>query len=146
MPAIGNIDEIVETIGYSSFETLIKVRGGRRLYVPTDPERAAQIVQWLGEEKAGLLIETFGGFSIDVPNRRAVTPPSRRNVIEALISAGKSDDEIVEIVECTDRTVRAYRRDLVEAGRLAQRTPGRKKAVNDDIPEALPGSKSIAAS
>jgi DNA-binding NarL/FixJ family response regulator len=115
MPAIGNIDELVDTIGFSSFETLVRVRGGRRLYVPTDVESAAQIVQWLGEDKAVRLIESYGGFSIDIPNRRPATLPSRRAMIEALVDAGKSDAEIVEVVGCTERAVRGYRREMREA-------------------------------
>jgi hypothetical protein len=112
MPAIGNIDELVATIGYSSFEMLVKVRGGRRLYVPTAVSRADQLVQWLGEESAARMIEEFGGFHIDIPNRRPATPPSRRAVIHALITAGKTDAEIVELVECTERSVRRYRDEM----------------------------------
>ncbi|HYI40006.1 MAG TPA: hypothetical protein VE053_06780 [Allosphingosinicella sp.] len=109
MPAIGNIDEIVETIGFTGFEALVSVRGGRRLYVPTHVAGAQQIIQWLGEDKAASLVESFGGFHVDIPNRRPTTPPSRRSIIVAFIDAGKTDDEIVELVQCTERSVRRYR-------------------------------------
>lgn len=114
MPAIGNSEEIVDTIGFNSFEMLVKVRGGRRLYVPTSIEGAGQIVQWLGGDKANRLIEAFGGFAIDIPNRRPKTPPSRRSVIVALIEAGKTDSEISEMVDCTERAVRGYRSEMRE--------------------------------
>jgi DNA-binding NarL/FixJ family response regulator len=115
MPAIGNTDELVAAIGYTAFETLVSVRGGRRLYVPTDVESAAQIVQWLGEEKAHRLIEEFGGFAIDIPNRRPTTLPSRQQVIEALISARLSDADIADKVGCTERWVRNIRSQMREA-------------------------------
>jgi DNA-binding NarL/FixJ family response regulator len=115
MPALGNIDELVEAIGYSAFETLVTARGGRRLYVPKSVDAAPNIAQWLGEEKADTLIQIFGGFSIDIPNRRPTTLPSRQPIIAALIEAGKSDDEIVDITGCTERSVRRYRSKMRDA-------------------------------
>lgn len=115
MPAIGNTDELVEAVGYSAFEMLVSVRGGRRIYVPTDIAAAAQIVQWIGQEKAGLLIEAFGGFAVDIPNRRPTTQPSRRAIIEELIRAGKTDGEVADLVQCTERAVRGYRAEMREA-------------------------------
>jgi hypothetical protein len=124
MPAVGNIDELVATIGYSGFEFLVTVRGGRRLYVPTKLESAPQLIQWFGEDKAQKLVEAFGGFSVDIPNRRATTPPSRRQIIEVLIQNGKSDTEISELTQCTERAVRGYRSDMREA------LPGLKQAAS----------------
>lgn len=115
MPAIGNVDELVEAIGFSSFEMLVSVRGGRRLYVPTDIGSAENLVQWLGEEKAAALIGAFGGFAIDIPNRRPTTLPSRQLVIEALIEAKLSDSEIADKVGCTERWVRGVRASMREA-------------------------------
>jgi hypothetical protein len=128
MPAVGNTDELVGAIGFSAFERLVEVRGGRRLRVPTDIDRAQQIVQWLGLDAAGKLIGQFGGFEVDVPNRRPHALPSRRQMVYALIEAGRSDDDIVEIVHCTGRAVRGYRADWRE-----------------ENPEALPGSKQVAS-
>lgn len=123
MPALGNMDELVETIGYTAFETLVRVRGGRRLYVPTNVDAAPQLVQWLGQDRAAALIENYGGFGIDIPNRRPTTLPSRQGVIEALIESGRSDRDISEAVQCTERAVREYRSKMREA------LPGRNSAV-----------------
>lgn len=107
MPAIGNIDEILSTIGASAFRCLVEVRGGTSLRIPRRIDAAGQIVQWLGEEAAGRLIDEYGGFVIDVPNLKA-TPAYDHRVTPLLNKL--TDAQIAITVGCTERTVRNIRR------------------------------------
>lgn len=125
MPAIGNRDEIVALIGYSSFEILIKNRGGQRLNVPSRMEHGSVLENWIGTEKAKVLIDQFGGFSIDIPTGRRVAPPSRQALIEAYILAGWPDSQIAEKVECTERAIRSSRKRMRECGK---QLPGGNKS------------------
>jgi hypothetical protein len=123
VPAIGNIDEIAEVIGYSGIETLVEVCGGTRLFVGKRPSPA--LIQWLGEERALQLSERFGGFDIFVPNRKAVNHLKRTKplILQGLLTT----NEIALIVGCAEGTVRKHRGMLRREGaKVRTGRPGRR--------------------
>ena len=125
MPAIGNIDEIVAAIGYRAFETLVEVRGGETFRVPKHP--TPMILQWLGEIAAESFCEAFGGFTIQVPNRKGVDyyPRTRPLLLLGTLSA----NEIARAVGCTEWTVRQHRKRLRAEGLTVEPT-GSKQAAS----------------
>lgn len=109
MPALGNEAELIACVGEQATDQLVLQFGGQRVYVPTKSVSGTAIEAVIGSIALGRLIEDYGGFWIDVPNRRAKALPSRRRQIFEYFEAGRGNRDIANLVGCTERAVRGYR-------------------------------------
>lgn len=106
--ATGNIDEIVQLIGFSPFRSLIEARGGTFVRIPSSLANAALLIQFVGQDAAGKLVNAYGGESIYVPNDKA-TPSARIRVLELAEAAPDlTHSQIALAVGCSETTVRKH--------------------------------------
>ncbi len=78
------IDSIREAVGAEAAAILVRLFGGRKVYVPIAASATHSIARAIGTQAAARLSRRFGGEYIDVPN---LQPPGPRPTARRLQSA-----------------------------------------------------------
>jgi hypothetical protein len=98
------IDSIRAVVGDDAAAQLIKLFGGRKVYVPLTTNDEHRISKAIGIQAAAALSRRFGGDYIDVPSPRVGSSALRRQIL-ALASKDVSEIEIARRLGCTRRWV-----------------------------------------
>lgn len=104
--------EVAEIIGLQSALELVRLRGGRTVYVPCRDRLKNSRLQELVPDAAGLLSLHFGGEELPVPRLTALERSARDRAIIAARKAGHTVADIADRFGLTERhtwrVVRGY--------------------------------------
>jgi hypothetical protein len=143
------LHQVAATCGARVVTQIVKLFGGRRLYIPARRIRANSPLAALGQDDAGKLVEMFGGTEIEVPighaSVRAQASAQARVQIRAFLLEDHPEEErvskhvIAQRFGVSPRTVQRIRAEL----RKEKRREALRRAFERDAPNkpALAGGR-----
>lgn len=108
-----SLEDVCDAIGYRATRVIATWFAGRRFYVPLKAHSNHPLVQLLGVESFGELVEAYGGDWIEVPTPLEDQIFRRNREIAEQLAFGLTCGEIAERHGLTRRRVEQIRRDLV---------------------------------
>ena len=103
------LHDLLNCLGWEAMESLARLLGGRRVYIPADTLSPA-IVEILGEFHAEQIRRLWAGTRIEVPVLSAVAAARRRDASRkhalAMLAAGRSVRSVAAATGLSPRTVR----------------------------------------
>jgi hypothetical protein len=104
------VDDLVEAIGLTATQALIKGYGGKQVVVPDGSGRAGAFSAWLDEflgiTAAGALRHTFGGERLTVPIGYAQALDARNRAIVGDYDGGMGILDLIQKYRLTERQLR----------------------------------------
>jgi hypothetical protein len=105
--------DILKILGPEKSAALIRIYGGRKLYIPAKPAKNHSIAETVGFLGMAALCREFGGFKICIANARSQN--SKKAQIMELIDQGLSLSKIAELMEVTMRYVSMVKKEYRQA-------------------------------
>lgn len=104
--------DLIDVAGHPLVNELIRLRGGRRFYVPTTARGRNRVIPELtraaGADAVRRFVQRYGGTEVTVPQRNAIWV--RERIVALTLARTHSVAAIAEELNCTERTVYLVRR------------------------------------
>ncbi|MCF6432926.1 helix-turn-helix domain-containing protein [Leisingera sp. MMG026] len=117
----GVLAYIADEISVEVAVRLAEAKGGRRVYIPKNPDSETALAKLVGWENACLLSKLLGHGELPVPAGSFGGQTGRRQRIAMLLDQGMSHSDIAAKVDVTQRTVERVAASLRDPDQPMQR-------------------------
>ena len=101
-----SILSMVQVIGISAALSLVRERGGIRLYVPLAAHADHPISEMIGIERMQDLVRVYGGEEVEIPRCASALKAQRDHEIGERHDAGASQTELARAYQMTERNIK----------------------------------------
>ena len=104
------LHDLLNCLGWEAMESLARLLGGRRVYIPADTLSPA-IVEILGD-RSEAFHRCFSGCRVEIPTISYIQLLRRQETARRLLAEGKPAREVVDRTGLSHRTIRRIKAQL----------------------------------